>query len=106
MSEWQPIESAPRDGTRVDLWMVNNDGVARRVADAYWEENGYTQTWIDGNWRDVRSPCWYAPGFDYDGADGSCETRRVFCDHPRQMKVIFDEPTHWLALPEPPKEVE
>ena len=32
---WRPIESAPRDGTYVDLWVINSDGESRRITDAY-----------------------------------------------------------------------
>ena len=34
MSEWQPIATAPRDGSAVDLWHVNG----YRVADARWQK--------------------------------------------------------------------
>lgn len=47
--EWRDIESAPKDGTRVDLW--TSDG--ERVCDAYWD-NGETP------------PSWHAPHMFYD----------------------------------------
>lgn len=33
MNEWQPIETVPRDETKVDLWDGN-----RRYADCVWDE--------------------------------------------------------------------
>lgn len=35
-SGWQPVETAPKDGTRVDVWVDWSDGDASRVTDAYW----------------------------------------------------------------------
>lgn len=34
MKEWKPIESAPRDGTRIDLYNT----IYGRITNAYWEE--------------------------------------------------------------------
>ena len=34
MSEWQPIETAPKDGTVVDMWHVHGF----RIADVWWDE--------------------------------------------------------------------
>ena len=36
MSDWQPIETVPRDGTSVDLWFAGEWN--RRMPDAYWSE--------------------------------------------------------------------
>ena len=37
MSDWQPIETAPKDGTRVRLgWMPN--GVLEYEANSYWDD--------------------------------------------------------------------
>lgn len=73
MSEWQPIETAPRDGTAVllyepDCWM-------HPVWVAQWERGG---TYYREGWR-----CFVA-------ADGE----EVL--HP-------EKPTHWMPLPEPPE---
>ncbi len=103
MGKWNPIETAPKDGTVIDLWMNCSQAGGHRVTDAYWNEKGEHRTWLDGRWRDVDEPCWYAPNFDYDGADGCCETRRVYVDHPMQKKWVWDEPTHWMPLPPPPE---
>ncbi|WP_139218063.1 hypothetical protein [Paracoccus aminovorans] len=32
MSDWQPISTAPKDGTKIDLWTGYNE----RAADAMW----------------------------------------------------------------------
>ena len=40
MSEWQPIETAPKDGTRVVLFQPKNDGkgyIACASWDSYWQ---------------------------------------------------------------------
>jgi hypothetical protein len=35
-TDWRPIDSAPRDGTRVDLWVVFETG-ARRATDTHFD---------------------------------------------------------------------
>lgn len=36
MTDWQPISTAPRDGTEVDLWVIR-DGHGERFASASWD---------------------------------------------------------------------
>lgn len=101
---WLPIETAPKDGTAIDLWMVDESGRGWREANAYWVSNR-TDSYDDyetGAHRrlHVLRDGWYAPNHDYDGEDG-------FCDQPvrrygRPPKPTWITPTHWMPLPEPP----
>lgn len=34
--EWQPIETAPKDGL-IDIWIANRDGTGRRVSSCYYD---------------------------------------------------------------------
>jgi hypothetical protein len=45
---WQPISTAPRDGTLVDLWGAE---YGDRIPDAYWH---------------THENCWWAPSMYYD----------------------------------------
>lgn len=83
--EWQPIETAPRDGTAVlvmrDIWPGTNSGKAE-------ECNGHN-TYVAEWWAGER-----------DGAGA------WIC----YMDAIQDpecpvEPTHWMPLPAPPSNV-
>jgi hypothetical protein len=47
---WQPIESAPKDGTKIDLWVhFAEDDRSYRQADAYW--NADEGTWQLGQYH-------------------------------------------------------
>lgn len=54
MSKWQPIETAPKDRTKVDLWIVEHafPDKGSRLPDAYWDnDRWYTaQGYPIANW--------------------------------------------------------
>jgi hypothetical protein len=73
--EWQPIETAPKDGTEVILW----PGIRNQV-------NGVTPS-AAGRWlveRSTMKGMWYDLGVGHHNG--------------------YWKPTHWMHLPAPPKE--
>jgi hypothetical protein len=72
---WKPIETAPKNGTQVDIWVVAQDGKGWREPDAYWPKEGW------------RENCWHVPNTDL-GSDGPLDSGLTA--------------THWMPLPEPP----
>lgn len=79
MSDWQPIETAPKDGTPVLVWEYYT-GIS--VAD--W---GETSVYSDRK-----------RGKGMDWCVGQC------CDENDRNIRHTVEPTHWMPLPEAPKE--
>lgn len=79
MSEWQPIETAPKDGTEV---LVGVD---------------IATVWIVRNASFVREDDWVPRGGCGDGwwAYNNSVTQEM-------LEGIY-EPTHWMPLPEPPE---
>ena len=82
MNEWQPIETAPKDGTRVllfggeqEVWKSQRDSKAGPMVVGWADGTEYGEQ----AWRF----CTYDSGFY-----GRLDT----------------QPTHWMPLPEPPKE--
>lgn len=86
MSDWQPIETAPKDGTEVLLFVPGYIG-GRRVM----EGNIVVGAWIDDHawgregvwWSDISDP--------YEGHSGAT------------ADSVDLTPTHWMPLPEAPK---
>lgn len=73
MSEWQPIETAPKDGTWVLLFV----------------ERYGAKYWLAGHW--------------FSGSDGSCGwVSASFYAEPHVNWTTCSDPTHWMPLPDPP----
>lgn len=70
---WEPIETAPMDGTEIDVWARNDKGMERRICNVSWE----------------RMADW--DGREFDGWTGM---------YPHYGGKYT--PTHWMPLPEPP----
>lgn len=84
MSEWQPIETAPKDGTEIDLWCII-DGVGQRVADAkfcFETRNGFGDPIPD-----IKR--WVVWDFDVSATEF--------------LTSVYGDITHWMHLPPPPK---
>lgn len=78
---WQPIETAPKDGTKVLI--VNDEGVmaVAHYIEQWDERYEFVRKAKDGDvYRTVREECGY------------WNTDTAYC------------PTHWMPLPQPPKE--
>lgn len=111
MSDWQPIDTAPKDGTVIDLWMVDETGKGWREASAYYVtgREDYEAVWDAEhgrysikNRRAFNRDGWWAPNHDYDNQDGWCDLPRRFNRHPLVRCVQFKLPTHWMPLPSAP----
>jgi len=80
--EWQPIETAPKDGTRILI--SNGDYVCEaKMESREYESEEYVRTERDGSVisrRSKRTDYWWRPTLDW----------------------AYDA-THWMPLPEPPK---
>lgn len=80
-SDWQPIETAPKDGTEILVSRLYQTGKRKRIPEiCYWHET------IEEDKYDKKYWC---VGGDYYG-----------------IKWLAPNPTHWMPLPEPPKELE
>lgn len=85
--DWQPIETAPKDGTVVDLWVSEYEGWpeggSERLAKCMWVEDPY------GDGDEFDQSGWYQSYAEIESFGNKVDKRaRV---------------THWMPLPEPPK---
>lgn len=77
---WRPIESAPKDGTVVDLWSPK----LRRMASFHWQKySGWANKPPFESWS---GPGGFGP-FALQYPPESCPDA---------------QPTHWMPLPDPP----
>jgi len=83
MDDWKPIESAPKDGTEIDVWTVRRsvrgliDSNPARFTNVQWREVDGVDTWA--SYGDFR---WNAVEYDFAGG----------------AQIA----THWMPLPTPP----
>ena len=89
MSEWQPIETAPKDGSRIIIWDPRGKDMA--IVSWYKQYDDFYPVLPD---EDQHWAIWDGKNFDteYPLDDLTLAARRT-----------LQYPTHWMPLPEPPK---
>lgn len=80
--EWQPIETAPKDGTTIIMWHGKSGLKDRVVVGAYDASAHYP-------WRFLNNPFPLCDREHDGGGDG-------------MSNAFTTEPTHWMPLPKPP----
>ncbi|NBW20558.1 MAG: DUF551 domain-containing protein, partial [Caulobacteraceae bacterium] len=85
-TQWQPIETAPRDGTRILIYSRSNN---------YGSSGKPTfDDFSVAHWGEITSK--------YSGWCGIVKGYTVSCRE--GLPYEHENPTHWMPLPEPPKE--
>ncbi len=79
MSDWQPIETAPKDGSTI-LLCVSNSEREPVIVTGLWVTEA-----MDWSGWPITEPTW----------------REVWCHF--QLASDGDNPTHWMPLPTPPQ---
>lgn len=87
-SEWQPIETAPRDGTPLLLYL-------KREPERHYPLRGIVPNYAIGFWE---HRCWKAIEGEDCGSMGG-----EFTGWMEDWVGLDLEPTHWLPLPPPPQ---
>lgn len=77
--KWQPIATAPRDGTIVDLWIQRENGQGERFPD---------MSYFVGDVAKAND--WVSEPFDFGLVS--------------DMQLSLEQVTHWMPLPEAPKQ--
>lgn len=94
-SGWQPIETAPRDGTIIDLWLVSNGNPGGfRVTDCRrsYDAGKWPDVWVRNGSRFVNLSWYYHDG-DYCLLPGN---------DPHPEAFAWTRATHWMPRPAAP----
>ncbi len=63
MSNWQPIESAPKDGSFVDLWVFCHDPAWSPEHSGIEHGNRLVDCrWLEDSWHQYGEKCWFEDG--------------------------------------------
>lgn len=82
--DWRPIETAPKDGTLIDVWMGRDEFPHRRT-DVYWGRYPHT-CGEHGSYCDSCPP------------DRDMWVDALTAGYEHNLR-----PTHWMPIPEPPR---
>jgi hypothetical protein len=83
--DWQPIETAPKDGNKIILYYQNRHNFGRTVMGCWVTDEQANETDTDGVGLEAG---WYEQIDNWD-------------DY-AQIAIHEGEPTHWMPLPKPP----
>lgn len=82
--EWQPIETAPQDGTRVILW------------------RGFTSL---GVWKEMVVGEWHSGAWVWPSEGDNPSTHGEWTEDDLDFGYVDHKSfTHWMPLPEPPED--
>lgn len=87
-NEWQPIETAPKDGTIILVFYKNELGKGR-ITRASWFGLDEIESWED---PDQSEPDWYERSEVYEELEDG------------MISPVLGEPTHWMPLPKAPED--
>lgn len=61
MSDWQPFETAPKDSTWIQIWVIDKDGEGRWCPEAYYSQREGLWITDDGYGSSVWVECYGTP---------------------------------------------